>query len=101
MTKKKVTKRDKGPQVAKGRAVQKKNVPQLTVHIRLSPAKTTAVYDSYWKFAALRQEAFFKRITGQPYPWSKDAIINRFRFTNVYRASDRVSQYLIKHVIYG
>jgi hypothetical protein len=61
----------------------------------------TEVYDSYWRFAYLRQEAFFNRLTNQQYPWSDDEIINKFRFTNVYRASDRVSQYLIKRVIYN
>lgn len=78
--------------------VQKKS--NLIIYKPLSPAKTTEVFDSYWKFAALRQEAFFKRIEGNSYPWSSDPIINRYRFTNVYRASDRVSQYLIKEVIY-
>lgn len=72
----------------------------LTIYVPLSPAKTTEVYDSYWKFAALRQEAFFKRLEGNSYPWSSDPIINKYRFTNVYRAADRVSQYLIKEVIY-
>lgn len=71
-----------------------------SVHVRLSPAKTTEVYDSYWRFAALRQEAFFNRVRGESYPWTDDPIINRYKFTNVYRASDRVSQYLIKNVIY-
>jgi hypothetical protein len=33
-------------------------------------------------------------------PWTKDPILNRYKFTNVYRASDRVSQYLIRNVIY-
>ncbi len=73
----------------------------LTIAISLSPAKTTEVYDSYWKFATTRQEIFFKRLNGIPYPWSNDPIINKHRFTNVYRASDRVSQYLIKNVIYN
>lgn len=72
----------------------------LTIHIPL-PAKTTEVFDSYWKFAAIRQEAFFNRLEGKSYPWSNDPIINRHRFTNVYRAADRVSQYLIKNVIYN
>ena len=72
----------------------------LTIYVPLSPAKTTEVYDSYWRFAALRQEVFFNRLNGMPYPWTDDSIINRHRFTNVYRAADRVSQYLIKKVIY-
>ncbi len=71
----------------------------MTIYIPF-PGKKTEVYDSYWKFAALRQEAFFNRLEGKPYPWSTDPIINRHRFTNVYRASDRVSQYLIRNVIY-
>lgn len=72
----------------------------LTIHVPLSPAKTTVVYDSYWQFAALRQEVFFNRLKGNPFPWSKDPILNQYKFTNVYRAADRVSQYLIKNVIY-
>ena len=35
-----------------------------------------------------------------PPPWTDDSILLRFKFTNAYRASDRVSQYLIRHVIY-
>ena len=63
--------------------------------------KTTPVYDSYWKFAAERQKIFIKRIKGKAPPWTNDHILAQYRFTNVYRASDRVSQYLIKNVIYG
>ncbi len=100
MTKRKVIKVKKKERVTKHRLVQKKIENVLSVHVRLAPAKTTIVYDSYWKFAALRQEAFFKRVNGELYPWSGDQIINQYRFTNVYRASDRVSQYLIKNVIY-
>ena len=41
-----------------------------------------------------------RRISGEPAPWSSDPVLRENRFTNVYRASDRVSKYLIKHVIY-
>jgi hypothetical protein len=58
------------------------------------------VFDSYWRFAAARQDVFMKRVNGTPPPWSVDPIIAAHRFTNAYRASDRVSQYLIRHVIY-
>ena len=37
---------------------------------------------------------------GDPFPWTDDPIIARHKFTNAYRASDRVSQYLIRNVIY-
>lgn len=71
-----------------------------TVFSRLEPAKTTVVFDSYWRFAAERQEVFFRRLQGQRRPWTADAIIDEHKFTNAYRASDRVSQYLIRNVIY-
>jgi hypothetical protein len=60
----------------------------------------TPVFDTYWRFAAARQQLFQRRIEGLPPPWTTDPIIGAHRFTNVYRASDRVSQYLIAKVIY-
>ena len=67
---------------------------------RLAPAKQTVVYETYWHFAVKRQEVFFRRLEGCPPPWTHDSILARFKFTNAYRASDRVSQYLIRNVIY-
>jgi hypothetical protein len=66
----------------------------------LAPAKITEVYDTYWRFAAERQEIFFRRLHDEQPPWTRDPILNKFKFTNAYRASDRASQYLIKNVIY-
>ena len=66
----------------------------------LSPAKPTVVYDTFWRFALERQSMFYRRLEGYSPPWTLDPILARFKFTNVYRASDRVSQYLIRHVIY-
>jgi hypothetical protein len=62
--------------------------------------KTTEVFDAYWKLAAERQAIFFRRFRREPQPWTKDSILLRHKFTNAYRASDRVSQFLIRHVIY-
>lgn len=67
----------------------------------LAPAVPTEVFDSYWRFATLRQEVFFARIEGMSQPWSTDPILNEYKFTNAYRASDRVSQFLIREVIYN
>lgn len=72
----------------------------LHVFASLNPAKPTVVFDSYWRFAAERQRVFFSRLEGKPAPWSDDPILNEYKFTNAYRASDRVSQYLIRKVIY-
>lgn len=48
-----------------------------------------------------RQAIFFRRLEGAAAPWTHDPILQRYKFTNAYRASDRVSQFLIRHVIYN
>lgn len=65
---------------------------------RLRP---TIAFKSYWQLAAERQRMFFRRAAGEPGPWTTDPVLAQHRFTNAYRASDRVSQYLISKVIYG
>jgi len=69
--------------------------------VKLERPKTSIVFDTYWEFATKRQDVFFSRINGGYGPWSSDPILNEFKFTNAYRASDRVSQYLIRNVIYS
>jgi hypothetical protein len=71
----------------------------LILKKRTKPIPSIA-YNTYWKFAAERQNIFFKRFNGETYPWTKDEVLKQNKFTNVYRASDRVSQYLIQNVIY-
>lgn len=61
---------------------------------------TTEVFDTFWRFACERQKVFFSRVEGKAPPWTDDPILQEYKFTNAYRASDRVSQYLIKNVIY-
>src|SRR2546427_9754394 len=72
-----------------------------TPFVSLTPAQPSVVYDTFWRFAAERQRIFFARLEGQPAPWTSDPILREHKFTNAYRASDRVSQYLIRHVIYS
>jgi alpha-glutamyl/putrescinyl thymine pyrophosphorylase clade 1 len=62
--------------------------------------RTSRVFETYWRFAVERQKIFFARLNGIE-KRTDDPILQRFKFTNVYRASDRVSQYLIRHVVYG
>ena len=63
--------------------------------------KTPPVFDAYWYFAAERQRIFYRKIRrSNRSVLSDDPIFQDFKFTNSYRASDRVSQYLIRHVIY-
>jgi hypothetical protein len=73
---------------------------RLTIISGPSPLVASEVYETYWKFAAERQAIFFRRASGCPAPWTDDRILQQHKFTNAYRASDRVSQYLIRHVIY-
>ncbi|WP_061236502.1 nucleotide kinase domain-containing protein [Leptospira santarosai] len=71
--------------------------------IKISPRlnlKVSPIFDVYWKFAFERQEIYFKRVLGNSSPWTSDPILREFKFTNVYRAADRVSQFLIKNIIY-
>jgi hypothetical protein len=63
--------------------------------------RCTEVFRSYWWLAAERQRIFLKRLHGLAPPWTADPVIASHRFTNAYRASDRVSQFLINDVIYG
>lgn len=63
-----------------------------------SRVETTDVFETYWRFAAERQNVFFARAAGSPRPWTSDPILLRFRFTNAYRAADRVSQFLMRQV---
>jgi len=67
----------------------------------MEPTIRQPVYDAYWRFAAERQRIFDLRADDRPGPWTQDPILRRFKFCNSFRASDRVSQYLISHVIYG
>jgi len=62
--------------------------------------KASCVLDTYWKFACERQNIFSNRINNIN-PITTDEILAKYKFTNAYRASDRVSQYLIKNVIYS
>ncbi len=59
------------------------------------------IYDTYWRFAAERQNIFFKRLHGEKSPFTSDPVLQTYKFCNAYRASDRVSQYLIQNVIYN
>lgn len=55
---------------------------------------------SYWTLAAERQRIYHARLRGDAAPWTDDPVVAQYRFTNAYRAADRVSQDLIR-VVYG
>lgn len=72
--------------------------PPFVVRINDRVLRPTAVFDTYWRFAAERQGVYLARLRRSPLPWTADEVIASHRFTNVFRAADRVSQYLITEV---
>lgn len=66
----------------------------------LGPLQPTSVYNTFWRFAAERQRVFFERLRRGSPPWTQNKVLRAHKFTNAYRASDRVSQYLIRSIIY-
>lgn len=63
--------------------------------------KRMDIYDLYWYFACERQNIFWKKLNGEKAPWTNDSVLNEYKFCNSYRVNDRVSQYLLKNVIYN
>jgi thymidylate kinase len=84
----------------KGATENKLTVDQPTI-IRWHPLVPTAAFHTYWRFAVERQEIFFRRMNQKYPPFTDDGVLRAHKFTNAYRASDRVSQYLIRNVIYN
>lgn len=64
------------------------------------PTPRQRVYDLYWRFASERHRAFERRVAGETPPWTSDPILQEFKFCNVFRAADRVSQHMIRDVCY-
>jgi len=75
--------------------------PPVKVRVAGRSLATSAVFTTYWVFAARRQAIYEARLAGRPGPWTDDPILTSYRFTNCYRAADRVSQYLIRNVSYA
>ena len=59
---------------------------------------TTEGFAYFWQYAARRQQIYWRQLKGSDVQLTDDPILAKYRFTNVYRASDRVSQYLINQV---
>lgn len=75
----------------------------MTVHLvrRERPKPRRGAYELYWTFASRRQAAFEARLAGRAWPWTDDPILRAYKFCNVYRAADRVSQFMIRDVAYA
>jgi hypothetical protein len=77
------------------------SVPVSTVRVAGRQFDTSPVFDTYWRFAARRQQVYEARLAGLPGPWTSDPVLRIHRFTNCFRAADRVSQFLIREVAYA
>ena len=63
---------------------------------RRSQPRPSKLYPILWRFAADRQRIYLRRLAGEIGPWTDDPVLSAYRFTNAFRATDRVSQYLIR-----
>ncbi len=79
---------------------QKLPLGRHAIIVKRAEPKPSLVFDTYWKFATERQQIYHNRVSGRPFPWTSNQILACYKFTNAYRAADRVSQFLIRHVIY-
>jgi hypothetical protein len=60
-----------------------------------------ASVDGFFNFINKRHRVYVKKEAGKPWPWTKDAILQQYRFTNVYRDLDAVSVDLKRNVLDG
>ena len=58
------------------------------------------IFQYYFYFIQKRMEIFWNKYNSI-FPLTDDEVLQNYKFTNVYRALDRVSQYLINNVIYN
>ncbi len=71
----------------------------------LSNIKETKMHsniDLFWYFVCERMRLFWnkKHRPNAPHLWTPDSKLEKGSYTNVYRVLDRVSQYLLRYVIY-
>lgn len=68
----------------------------FTPLVKRSRPKASTLYPVLWKFACMRHRIYLRRVAGDPGPWTTDTVLSEYKFTNAFRAADRVSQYLIR-----
>ena len=76
--------------------VQERSHGSLTLLARRVRPRPSKLYPVIWRFASKRQLIYLRRLSGQEMPWTNDRVLSEYRFTNAFRAADRVSQHLIR-----
>ena len=59
------------------------------------------IFDTFFWFLAERHRIHCLRVEGYSRPWTEDATLAEFSFTNIYRVFDRVTQYVLRRVVNG
>ena len=72
----------------------------MVYHKYGTPIPDKRILYYYFYFMQERMNMFWKNCEKNRLSLTEDPILRDYKFTNVYRACDRVSQYLISHVIY-
>ena len=68
----------------------------FTPQVKKSRPKPSSIYPVLWRFSSERHRIYLRRIAGDTHPWTDDPVLSDYKFTNAFRAADRVSQYLIR-----
>lgn len=58
----------------------------------------TDLVKQFFAYARERHYIYLRRVAGDPPPWTEDPILQRYKFTNVYREVDRVTRWCRQHV---
>lgn len=57
-------------------------------------------YQRFWDFLYERQLVWYKRnILKEPFPWTEDPVLLKYKFTNIYRELDTGTQYMFDNVL--
>ena len=72
------------------------HIDRLSPVVKRSRPIPSEIYPVLWKFAFERHRIYLRRLAGEVYPWTNDPVLTEYKFTNAFRAADRVSQYLIE-----
>lgn len=54
---------------------------------------------TFLRFVKERESIRLKKEAAQPAPWTKDKILQKYRFCNIRRSDDRVSRWLIQNIL--
>lgn len=65
--------------------------------MKIERVKTLSVWDRYFYFVEEREKVRIAKEIGAPQPWTDDEIISTYRFCNMRRMDDRVSQWLLNN----